>query len=151
MRTIKQKLDYILEQINEVQNYNLHTRNAKEIKILYYKSSKNKLKNILPSVLLSHNFSGEVLRLGEMLEKKEIINKIIATKKIKVVRHKFAPELNKLQIIGKEKNTIDAPYLIKISESVTPYESFMHPKLCNLATFLCSKNISYLNNLLILN
>jgi hypothetical protein len=151
MRTIKQKLDYILNEINEVQNYNLHTRNAKEIKIEYYKSSKNKLKDILPSVLLSHNFSGEVLRLGEMLEKKEIINKIIATKKIKLVRHKFAPELNKLQIIGKEKNTIDAPYLIKISESVTPCESFMHPKLCNLATFLCSKNISYLNNLLILN
>jgi maleate cis-trans isomerase len=151
MRTIKQKLKYILDEINEVQNYNLHVKNAKEIKIEYYKLSEKQLKDVPPSKILQHSFGGEVLSLGEMLEKKEIINKIIATKKIKVVRHKFAPELNKLQIIGKEKNTIDAPYLIKISESVTPYESFMHPKLCNLATFLCSKNISYLNNLLILN
>ena len=151
MRTTKQKLDYILNEINEVQNYNLHVKNAKEIKIKYYKLSEKQLKEVPPSKILQHSFGGEVLSLGEMLEKKEIINKIIATKKIKVVRHKFAPELNKLQIIGKEKNTIDAPYLIKISESVTPYESFMHPKLCNLATFLCSKNISYLNNLLILN
>ena len=151
MRTTKQKLDYILNEINEVQNYNLHVKNAKEIKIEYYKLSEKQLKDVPPSKILQHSFGGEVLSLGEMLEKKEIINKIIATKKIKVVRHKFAPELNKLQIIGKEKNTIDAPYLIKISESVTPYESFMHPKLCNLATFLCSKNISYLNNLLILN
>ena len=151
MRTIKQKLDYILEQINEVQNYNLHTRNAKEIKIEYYMLSKNKLKNILPSVLLSHNFSGEVLRLGEMLEKKEIINKIIATKKIKVVRHKFAPELNKLQIIGKEKNIINAPNVIKISESVTPYDELMNHKAKNVKQFLSIQSINYLNNLLILN
>jgi hypothetical protein len=151
MRTIKQKLDYILNEINEVQNYNLHTRNAKEIKIEYYMLSKNKLKNILPSVLLSHNFSGEVLRLGEMLEKKEIINKIIATKKIKLVRHKFAPELNKLQIIGKEKNIINAPNVIKISESVTPYDELMNHKAKNVKQFLSIQSISYLNNLLILN
>ena len=151
MRTIKQKLDYILEQINEVQNYNLHTRNAKEIKIEYYKSSKNKLKNILPSVLLSHDFSGEVLRLGEMLEKKEIINKIIATKKIKLVRHKFAPELNKLQVIGKEKNIILAPNVIKISERVTPYEELLNHKAKNVKQFLSIQSINYLNNLLILN
>jgi hypothetical protein len=151
MRTIKQKLDYILEQINEVQNYNLHTRNAKEIKILYYKSSKNKLKNILPSVLLAHDFSGEVIRLGELLEKKEIINNIIATKKIKLVRHKFAPELNKLQIIGKEKNIINAPNVIKISESVTPYDELLNHKAKNVKQFLSIQSISYLNNLLILN
>jgi hypothetical protein len=151
MRTVKQKLDYILTEINDVQNHNQHVKNAKEIKIKYYKLSKAQLKDILPSKILQHSFGGEVLNLAEKLEKAEIINKIVATKKIKVVRHKFAPELNKLQIIGKEKNIIDAPYLIKISESVTPYESFMHPKLCNLATFLCSKSISYLNNLLILN
>ena len=151
MRTIKQKLDYILNEINEVQNYNLHTRNAKEIKIEYYKSSKNKLKDILPSVLLSHDFSGEVIRLGELLEKKEIINKIIATKKIKVVRHKFAPELNKLQIIGKEKNIINAPNVIKISERVTPYEELMNHKAKNVKQFLSIQSINYLNNLLILN
>jgi hypothetical protein len=151
MRTTKQKLDYILNEINEVQNYNLHTRNAKEIKIEYYKSSKNKLKDILPSVLLSHDFSGEVIRLGEMLEKKEIINKIIATKKIKVVRHKFAPELNKLEIIGKEKNIINAPNVIKISESVTPYDELMNHKAKNVKQFLSIQSISYLNNLLILN
>ena len=151
MRTIKQKLDYILNEINEVQNYNLHTRNAKDIKILYYKSSKNKLKNILPSVLLDHNFSGEVLSLGEMLEKKEIINKIISTKKIKLVRHKFAPELNKLQIIGKQKNIINAPNVIKISESVTPYDELLNHKAKNVKQFLSTQSINYLNNLLILN
>ena len=151
MRTIKQKLDYILNEINEVQNYNLHTRNAKEIKIEYYKSSKNKLKDILPSVLLSHDFSGEVIRLGELLEKKEIINKIIATKKIKLVRHKFAPELNKLQVIGKEKNIILAPNVIKISERVTPYEELMNHKAKNVKQFLSIQSINYLNNLLILN
>ena len=151
MKTTKQKLDYILEQINEVKNYNLHTRNAKEIKIEYYMASKNKLKNILPSVLLSHNFSGEVLRLGELLEKKEIINKIIATKKIKLVRHKFAPELNKLEIIGKEKNIILAPHVVKISERVTPYEELLNHKAKNIKQFLSIQSINYLNNLLILN
>lgn len=151
MRTTKQKLEYILEQINEVQNYNLHIRNAKEIKIEYYKSSKNKLKDILPSVLLSHNFSGEVLRLGEMLEKKQIINNIISTKKIRLVRHKFAPELNKLEIIGKQKNIIDAPNVVKISERVTPYEELMNHKAKNVKQFLSIQSINYLNNLLILN
>jgi hypothetical protein len=151
MRTTKQKLDYILNEINDVQNYNLHTRKAKEIKIEYYNLSKNKLKNILPSVLLAHDFSGEVLRLGELLEKKQIINKIISTKKIKLERHKFAPELNKLKIIGKQKNIIDAPNVIKISERVTPYDELMNHKAKNVKQFLSTKSINYLNNLLILN
>ncbi len=151
MRTTKQKLDYILNEINEVQNYNLHVKNAKEIKIKYYKLSEKQLKEVPPSKILQHSFGGEVLSLGEMLEKKEIINKIIATKKIKVVRHKFAPELNKLQILGKEKNIINAPNVIKISESVTPYEELLNHKAKNVKQFLSIQSISYLNNLLILN
>jgi hypothetical protein len=151
MKTTTQKLKYILDEINEVQNYNLHVKKAKEIKIEYYKLSEKQLKDVPPSKILQHSFGGEVLSLGEMLEKKEIINKIIATKKIKVVRHKFAPELNKLQILGKEKNIINAPNVIKISESVTPYDELMNHKAKNVGQFLSIQSISYLNNLLILN
>lgn len=151
MKTTKQKLSYILHEINSVKNYSKHVENAKEIKIKYYQLSEGQLKDITPSKILSHNFAGEILRLAEQLEKKQIINKIIATKKIKLSRHKHAPELNKVTIIGAQKNEIKAPYVVGIDESITPYQKLMHPDTCNLKTFLSRESITYLNNLLLLN
>lgn len=151
MRTTKQKLDYILNEINDVQNYNLHTRKAKEIKIEYYKLSKAQLKDVLPSKILSHSFGGEVLSLAEKLEKAEIINKIVATKKIKLTRHKNAPELNTTTIIGAQRNEIKTPYVIEVDKNITPYQQFINHNSCNLKTYLSRQSINYLNNLLILN
>ena len=151
MRTTKQKLEYILNEINSVQNYNLHVKNAKEIKIQYYKLSKKQLKEIPPSKILSHSFASEVLRLGEQLEKKEIINKIIKTKKIKIQIHKYAPELNTTLILGAKNNEIRTPYVVEIDKNITPYQKLMHPDTCNLKTFLSRESVLYLNNLLLLN
>lgn len=151
MKTTRQKLDYILKEINSVQNHNAHVKNAKEIKVKYYKLSKDQLKNTPPSKILNHSFAGEVLWLGEQLEKKVIINKIIATKKIALERHKYAPELNKVTIIGAQRNEIKAPHVVEIDKNVTPYQKLMHPDSCNLKTFLSRESIAYLNNLLLLN
>lgn len=151
MRTTKQKLKYILDEINSVQNHNAHVKNAKEIKTKYYKLSEKQLKDVPPSKILNHSFGGEVIRLGEQLEKTEIINKIIKTKKIKLTRHKNAPEINTTTIVGLQRNEIKTPYVVEIDKNITPYQKFMHPDSCNLKTFLSRQSINYLNNLLILN
>lgn len=147
----KQKLKYILDEINTIDNINKHVKNAKEIKIKYYKLSEKQLKDVPPSKILQHSFGGEVMRLGEQLEKTEIINKIIKTKKIKISRHKNAPEINTTTIVGGEHNEIKTPYVVEIDKNITPYQKFMHPDSCNLKTFLSRQSINYLNNLLILN
>lgn len=151
MRTVKQKLNYILSEINDVQNHNQHVKNAKEIKLEYYKLSKAQLKDILPSKILSHSFGGEVLSLAEKLEKTEIINKIVATKKIKLTRHKNAPELNTTTIIGAQRNEIKTPYVVEVEKNITPYQQFINPNSCSLKIYLSRQSICYLNNLLILN
>ena len=84
MKTITEKLDYINKEINLTTNFNKHTKNAKEIKLKYYYLSRLELKKIDSKILLKHSFQSEVLSLAELLEKKEIINKIITTKKIKI-------------------------------------------------------------------
>lgn len=147
----KQKLKYILDEINTVDNINKHVKNAKEIKIKYYKLSEKQLKDVPPSKILQHSFGGEVMRLGEQLEKTEIINKIIKTKKIKLTRHKNAPEINTTIIVGAQRNEIKTPHVVEIDKNITPHQKFMHPNSCNLKTFLSRQSINYLNNLLILN
>lgn len=151
MRTTKQKLKYILDEINSVQNHNAHVKNAKEIKIKYYKLSEKQLKDVPPSKILTHSFGGEILRLGEQLEKTEIINKIIKTKNIKISRHKNAPEINTTTIVGAQRNEIKTPYVVEIDKNITPYQKLMHPDTCNLKTFLSRQSLAYLNNLLLLN
>jgi hypothetical protein len=151
MRTTKQKLKYILDEINSVQNHNAHVKNAKEIKIKYYKLSEKQLKDVPPSKILNHSFGGEVLRLGEQLEKTEIINKIIKTKNIKISRHRNAPEINTTIIVGAQRNEIKTPHVVEIDKNITPYQKLMHPDTCNLKTFLSRQSLVYLNNLLLLN
>tara|TARA_R110002167_G_scaffold91323_1_gene245744 strand:- start:530 stop:976 length:447 start_codon:yes stop_codon:yes gene_type:complete len=148
MKTISEKLDYINKEINLTTNFNKHTKNAKEIKLKYYYLSRLELKKIDAKILLKHSFQSEVLSLAELLEKKEIINKIITTKKIKIEKHTYAPELNKVKI---NKNIIDAPNLIKLDKKISVADKLENHKAINLTTFLSSKNIIYLKNILILN
>ena len=152
METISEKLDYINKEIkntnvNLIGNFNTHLKNAKEIKIKYYYSSRLKLKNIDSKILLKHNFQKEIISLAELLEKKVVISKIITTKKIKVSKHKFAPELNKTKI---SKHTIDTPNVVSIDNMVTTMQKIQNCSAINLRTFLTKKSISYLNNILIL-
>lgn len=148
MNTISEKIKYINKEINLITNFNKHTKNAKEIKLKYYYLSRLELKKIDFKILLKHNFQSEVLSLAQLLEKKEIINKIINTKKIEIEKHKYAPELNKFTI---NKNIIDSPNLIKIDKKITVADKLENHKAINLITFLSRKNISYLKNILILN
>ena len=148
MKTISEKIDYINTEINLTTNFNIHTKKAKQIKKKYYYLNRLQLKKLDAKILLKHNFQSEVLKLGELLEKKVLINKIISTKKIRVEKHKFAPELNKVRI---NKNTFDAPNLIKIDKEISVSDKLQNHKSVNLLTFLSSKSISYLNNILILN
>jgi len=153
MDTISEKLDYINKEIkntnvNLLGDFNIHLNNAKEIKYKFYYNSRNKLKNIASKILLKHNFQAEIISLAELLEKKVIINKILKTKKIKLKRHKFAPEINKVTI---GKNTFNAPYVINIDKEITTYQKLENHKYINLKQFLNKLSISKLNNILVLN
>ena len=152
MQTISEKLDYINKEIkntnvNLMGDFNSHLNNAKEIKIKYYYSSRIKLKNIDSKILLKHNFQKEIISLAELLEKKVVINKIISTKNIRLERHKFAPELNKVKI---NKTIFEAPHVVTIDDIVSTMQKIQNCNAINLRTFLNNKSISYLNNILIL-
>ena len=152
MKTISEKLDYINKEIkntnvNLIGNFNTHLKNAKEIKIKYYHNSRNKLKNIDSKILLKHNFQKEIISLAELLEKKVVINKIINTKNIRLERHKYAPELNKVKI---NKTIFQAPNVVSIQDMVSTMQKIQNCNAINLRTFLNNKSISYLNNILIL-
>ncbi len=149
MKTISEKLDYINKEIentnvNLIGDFNIHLKNAKEIKYKFYYNNRNKLKNIDSKTLLKHNFQSEILSLAELLEKKVAINKIINTKKIKIEKHKFAPELNKVTI---NKNTFAAPYVISIDKEITTYQKLENHNYINLRQFLNKLSISKLNNI----
>lgn len=152
METISEKLDYINKEIKNtnvdlIGNFNTHLKNAKEIKIKYYYSSRLKLKNIDSKILLKHNFQKEIISLAELLEKKLVINKVINTKNIRLELHKFAPELNKVKI---NKTILEAPNVVAIDDIVSTMQKIQDYKAINLRTFLNNKSISYLNNILIL-
>ena len=153
MDTISEKLDYINKEIkntnvNLLGDFNIHLKNAKEIKYKFYYNSRNKLKNIDAKILLKHNFQAEILSLAELLEKKVIINKILKIRNIKIERHKFAPELNKVTI---NKKTFNAPYVIDIDKEITTYKKLENNKYINLRQFLSKLNVSKLNDILIIN
>jgi len=153
MKTISEKLDYINKEIKNTNvkllgNFNTHLKNAKEIKYKFYYNNRNKLKNIDAKILLKHNFQAEILSLAELLEKKVTINKIVNTKKIKLERNKFAPELNKVTI---NNNEIEAPHVIEIDKEITTYQKLENHKYINLKQYLTKLSISKLNNILLLN
>lgn len=153
METISEKLDYINKEIkntnvNLLGDFSTHLKNAKEIKIKYYYSNRLKLKNIDSKILLKHNFQKEIISLAELLEKKVVINKIISTKNIRLERHRYAPELNKVKI---NKTILKAPNVVAIDDIVTTMQKIQNCSAINLRTFLTKKNISYLNNILTLN
>jgi len=152
METITEKLDYINKEIkntnvNLIGNFNTHLKNAKEIKIKYYYSSRLKLKNIDSKIILKHNFQKEIISLAELLEKKVVINKIINTKNIRLERHKYAPELNKVKI---NKTIFKTPHVVAIDDIVSTMQKIQNCNAINLRTFLTKKSISYLNNISIL-
>ncbi len=152
METISEKLDYINKEIkntnvNLIGNFNTHLNNAKEIKTKYYYNSRNKLKDIDSKILLKHNFQKEIISLAELLEKKVVINKIINTKNIRLERHKFAPELNKVKI---NKTILEASNVVAIDDMVSTMQKIQNCSAINLRTFLTKKSISYLNSILIL-
>ena len=153
MDTIAEKLDYINKEIkntnvNLLGDFNTHLKNAKEIKYKFYSNNRNKLKNIDAKILLKHNFQAEILSLAELLEKKVAINKILKLKNIKLDKHKFAPELNKVKINNK---TISSPYVINIDKEITTYQKLENHNYINLRQFLSKLSISKLNNILVLN
>ena len=157
MKTISEKLDYInLEikntNVNLVGNFSTHLNNAKGIKKKYYNNNKLKLKNIDSKLLLKHNFQREILILAELLEKKQTINKIIKKYSIKIERNVYAPELNKTYLTNKNKETkeIETPNVVEINKAISTYKKLENNNYINLQTFLTKKNISYLNNLLML-
>ena len=128
-----QKLNYIVDEINSVKNYSKHTKDAKELKITFYKGNIDKLTNVPKETILKHSFGSEVLRLSESLEKKQIINKIIKGKKVVIERHKYAPEMNKAYINNYE---IKAP-------QITDFEQ--------LKNFLTKYSLNNLKNMLLFN
>ena len=81
------------------------------------------------------------------MKKKVVINKIINTKNIRLERHKFAPELNKVKI---NKTIFKTPHVVAIDDIVSTMQKIQNCNAINLRTFLTKKSISYLNNISIL-
>ena len=143
MKTISEKLDYInLEikntNVNLIGNFSTHLNNAKEIKKKYYKSNQSKLKNIDSKVLLKHDFQKEILLLAELLEKKQVVNKILKKYNIKLERNKFAPELNKAYLMNKAKETktIKAPHVVEIDKEISTYKKLENHSYINFQSYL---------------
>ena len=144
------KLQYILKEIKSVKNYNIHVKNAKDIKVKFYNNSINKLNNIKKETILKHSFTTEVLKLSELLKKKVIINKFIKDANIKIEKHKFAPELNKLIYYYKdikEIKHINTPNVIDITKNISIQKKLENHNYINLLTYLNNKSINYLKQL----
>ena len=95
------KLDYIINEINQTINFNKFTIDAKKYKIDYYTKLKNELYKVKLSKIKLHNFQSETLKYSETLEKQSYRDKLLkCIEKLEI--HNFAPELNKLVFINKE-------------------------------------------------
>jgi pSer/pThr/pTyr-binding forkhead associated (FHA) protein len=106
------KLNYILNEINTIKSNGVHVKNAKCIKIKYYKLHKQSLNDIDIINIKKHSFIAEVLKLSEVLEKKILINKIVKNV-TKIEVHKFVPEINKIHF---KNSFINAPNVISINK-----------------------------------
>jgi hypothetical protein len=96
---MKTKIEIIEQKISAVFSKHQFIENAKKIKIEFYGSNIERLEDLPIEKIESYNFAPEVLRLSFELEKLAYIEKNLWDH-IKIERHAYAPELNKILIKG---------------------------------------------------
>ena len=89
-----------------------------------------------------------LLLSSEKIQKIEIINKILKSKKIMLERHRNAPELNKTYV---NKRLIHSPHVIEIDKKITEQQLSENNKNKNLKEHLVNLNLNYLQILLYFN
>ena len=96
---MKTKIQVIEQKINAVYSNHKFIENAKKIKVEFYGNNIERLEALPIEKIESYNFAPEVLRLSFELEKLTYIEKNLWDH-IKIERHVYAPELNKIFIKG---------------------------------------------------
>jgi hypothetical protein len=111
---MKTKIQVIEQKINAVYSTHKFIENAKKIKVEFYGSNIERLKALPIEKIESYNFAPEVLRLSFELEKLTYIEKNLWDH-IKIERHVYAPELNKIFIKGYD---IKAPQVDNMEKAI---------------------------------
>lgn len=95
MDTIEEKIELIKKAIlsTKIKKHKKFEQEAKDMLIIYYtETNKHKLKDISVDNILEHNFKSEIETGSLRLEKKKKLQSMV----IKLEKHAYAPELNKL-------------------------------------------------------
>jgi hypothetical protein len=111
---MKTKIEVIEQKINAVYSKHKFIENAKKIKVEFYGSNIERLEALPIEKIESYNFAPEVLRLSFELEKLTYIEKNLWDH-IKIERHAYAPELNKILIKG---SYIKAPQVDNMEKAI---------------------------------
>jgi hypothetical protein len=111
---MKTKFEVIEQKINAVYSTHKFIENAKKIKVEFYGSNIERLEALPIEKIESYNFAPEVLRLSFELEKLTYIEKNLWDH-IKIERHVYAPELNKIFIKGYD---IKAPQVDNMEKAI---------------------------------
>ena len=111
---MKTKIEVIEQKINGVYSKHKFIENAKKIKVEFYGSNIERLEALPIEKIESYNFAPEVLRLSFELEKLTYIEKNLWDH-IKIERHAYAPELNKIFIKGYD---IKAPKVDNMEKAI---------------------------------
>jgi len=111
---MKTKIQVIEQKINAVYSTHKFIENAKKIKVEFYGSNIERIEALPIEKIESYNFAPEVLRLSFELEKLTYIEKNLWDH-IKIERHVYAPELNKIFIKGYD---IKAPQVDNMEKAI---------------------------------
>lgn len=120
METIEQKLNYIIEQINETPNVAPHINTSKIERIKYYRDSAWRLDAMSPELIKKFDFQREVITKAENLEKVYFAERLIHFC-TGVEVHNYAPELNTAHFCN---YTIKTPNVKKV-EDLTAFLSVL--------------------------
>lgn len=109
------KLKYIINELNNIKPSNKYVSEAIKERVKYYNDTAHILENVTDEQILKFCFLSEVLRKAEILEKQKFY-KILIDKAVKLERHEYAPELNKLHF---KRRKIDTPKATTITDAIS--------------------------------
>lgn len=98
MNTKETKLNFILEQISQVQvdllGFDFYIKKAKKNLKEEYQSRIEELDKVAPNFIKSFDFAKQVYQRAERFERRSLAHKLVSTKFLGLEVHKYAPELN---------------------------------------------------------
>jgi len=143
-----EKLKYILDQVNSVAEDSEFIKQAKKNRIKFYTRKANLLSEISMFKIYSFSFQDEIIRDSQQIEKVKLIQKFLNSQNIRLERHSFAPELNKVYF---NKRIINTPHVAEIEKEVGEAKLREDSSYINLKQFLLKKSLCDLQILLSFN